>query len=134
MNSVHAYFGVATLSYLFVQLVFGIVIAYVPALFGGTAQAKALWKYHRVSGYLLLILVWITAELGTHAEFMVDNFPRPNLLWLYWVSLVLVAVGIGKRTDITKWGLQIRRNWLSPYNSICPYNAILSCIPGCYCM
>lgn len=110
MKSVHAYFGVATLSYLFVQLVFGIVMAYVPSVFGGTAQSKALWKYHRISGYLLLILVWITAELGAHAEFMVDNFPRPNLIWLYWVSLVLVIVGIAKRTDVSKWGLKNRHH------------------------
>lgn len=84
-------------------------MAYVPSVFGGTSQAKALWKYHRVSGYLLLIMVWITAQLGAHADFMVDNFPVPSFLWLYWVSLALVAIGVVKRTDVGKWGLKSRR-------------------------
>ncbi|KAI9279014.1 eukaryotic cytochrome b561-domain-containing protein [Umbelopsis sp. AD052] len=109
ITSAHASFGVLTLSYLLVQLLFGVFMAYIPSVFGGTSQAKALWKYHRVSGYLLLILVWITAQLGAHADFMVDNFPVPNFLWLYWVSLALVAIGIFKRTDVSKWGVKSRR-------------------------
>ncbi|KAH8552820.1 eukaryotic cytochrome b561-domain-containing protein [Umbelopsis sp. PMI_123] len=109
ITSTHASFGVLTLSYLLVQLLFGVFIAYVPSAFGGTSQAKALWKYHRVSGYVVLALVWITAQLGAHAEFMVNNFPVPSLMWLYWISLTLVAVGIIKKTDVNKWGLKGRR-------------------------
>ena len=33
-------------------------------LFGGGMKAKALWKYHRLSGYLLFPLMLITAHLG----------------------------------------------------------------------
>ncbi|KAG2174874.1 hypothetical protein INT43_005936 [Umbelopsis isabellina] len=110
ITSVHAHFGVFTFSFLFIQLLFGIVIAYAPSVVGGTPQAKSLWKYHRISGYVLLVLIWATAQLGAHAEFMVDNFPKPKLLWLYWVSLVLVSIGIAKRTDVSKWGVKRQRS------------------------
>ncbi|KAJ2957607.1 hypothetical protein NQZ79_g6699 [Umbelopsis isabellina] len=96
-------------SFLFIQLLFGIIIAYAPSVVGGTPQAKSLWKYHRISGYVLLVLIWATAQLGAHAEFMVDNFPKPKLLWLYWVSLALVSIGVAKRTDVSKWGLKRQR-------------------------
>lgn len=108
-GSVHAYFGIFTFSFLFVQLLFGIVIAYAPVVVGGTPHAKSLWKYHRISGYVLLVLIWATAQLGAHADFMVDNFPKPKLLWLYWVSLALVAIGIAQRTDVSKWGIKRQR-------------------------
>ncbi|KAM3581706.1 hypothetical protein VKS41_005868 [Umbelopsis sp. WA50703] len=107
--SAHAYFGVFTFSFLFIQLLFGVIIAYAPSVVGGTPQAKSLWKYHRISGYVLLILIWTTAQLGAHAEFMVTNFPKPKLIWLYLVSIVLIAIGVSKRVDVSKWGIKQHR-------------------------
>jgi hypothetical protein len=88
--------------------VFGFVIAFVPTIFGGVSQAKALWKYHRVSGYTFLILVWTTTLIGVHAAYFIVKFPAPSLLWLHWLALVMVMIGIIFRVDIGKWGLKKR--------------------------
>jgi hypothetical protein len=98
LKSFNEYFDTATLSYIVVQLVFGGIMSYIPSFFGGKAQTGVLWHYHRILGYLLLITLLNIAELGAQAGFMINHTPRPNLLWLYWVSLAVVLVAIGKRT------------------------------------
>jgi hypothetical protein len=98
LKSFNEYFDCATLSYYVLQLVF-VVMSYIPSFFGGKAQTEILWHYHRILGYLLLITLLNIAELGAQAGFMVNHIPRPNLLWLYWVSLAVLLVAIAKRTD-----------------------------------
>ncbi|KAI8142186.1 eukaryotic cytochrome b561-domain-containing protein [Fennellomyces sp. T-0311] len=103
-DSVHSQFGLTVFIYLLLQVIFGLTIAYVPNLFGGVAKAKQLWKFHRMSGYLLLVLVWITALLGAHTDTMYNNLPKPGLVWGYYIALILVAVGIAGRVRFSKWG------------------------------
>lgn len=75
-----------------------------PRIYGSVARAKGLWKYHRVFGYVLLVLVWLTAQLGVRADYMYNNLYSPKLIWLHWVSVFLIFGGIYTRIRFSKWG------------------------------
>ncbi|CAO0791963.1 unnamed protein product [Mucor circinelloides] len=105
-ESFHGKMGLFVFIYLFVQLVFGVSMALLPKqIFGSVDKAKSTWKYHRVFGYILLLLVWITAQLGVRADYMYNNLYSPHLIWLHWVSLVLVFGGLYSRIRFNKWGI-----------------------------
>lgn len=103
-ESFHAKMGLFVFIYLLLQLVFGITIAFAPQVFGSVEKGKQLWKYHRVFGYILLGLVWITAQLGVRADYMYNNLYSPHLLWLHWVAVLLVFGGIASRVRLSKFG------------------------------
>ncbi|KAL0096629.1 eukaryotic cytochrome b561-domain-containing protein [Phycomyces blakesleeanus] len=104
-TSGHAQLGVFVFSFLFVQVLFGIIIAVLPRVYGDQSNAKSLWKYHRVSGYLLLVLIWTTVQLGVRADYMFNNLWSPQLIWLHWLVVVLVGYGVLRRIRFGKWGL-----------------------------
>jgi len=61
----HGKFGLLSVVWLFIQLLFGASsVWFNGALLGGGAKAKALWKFHRLSGYILFPLLLTTAHLG----------------------------------------------------------------------
>ncbi|KAI8368337.1 eukaryotic cytochrome b561-domain-containing protein [Choanephora cucurbitarum] len=106
-ESFHGKLGLFVFIFLAVQLVFGITMAYFPEqVFGSVSNGKNLWKYHRISGYILLSLVWLTAQLGVRADYMYNNLYSVQLIWLHWVAVALVAFGVISRIRFTKWGLQ----------------------------
>lgn len=81
-------------------------MAFLPRqIFGSVDKAKSTWKYHRVFGYILLVLVWTTAQLGVRADYMYNNLYSPHLIWLHWVSLILVFSGLYGRIRFKKWGI-----------------------------
>ncbi|KAK4513707.1 uncharacterized protein ATC70_005712 [Mucor velutinosus] len=105
-ESFHGKMGLFVFIYLFVQLVFGVSMALLPKqIFGSVDKAKSTWKYHRVFGYILLLLVWITAQFGVRADYMYNNLYSPHLIWLHWVSLALVFGGLYSRIRFDKWGI-----------------------------
>ncbi|KAI8140474.1 eukaryotic cytochrome b561-domain-containing protein [Fennellomyces sp. T-0311] len=101
-DSMHGQFGLTIFVYLFLQAVFGVAMAYVPGLFGGVKNAKSLWKFHRMSGYILLALVWVTALLGAHTDTLSESMPAPGLMGANYVALVLVAIGVAGRIRVSK--------------------------------
>ncbi|THH13615.1 hypothetical protein EW146_g6631 [Bondarzewia mesenterica] len=61
----HGVFGLLSLTWLVVQFSFGAASVWFDgAALGGGLKAKRLWKYHRLSGYILLPLVFVTANFG----------------------------------------------------------------------
>jgi cytochrome b-561 len=102
-HSAHGYLGVITALVLLMQYIFGFLMWGVPAVFGGVDNAKALWKYHRYSGYLVLILVLVTVISA------VDTDYNRNVLDIkYWsiiVSVGLIVAGIFPRIQLTKMGI-----------------------------
>ncbi|KAF7311604.1 Cytochrome b561 domain-containing protein [Mycena kentingensis (nom. inval.)] len=64
-HSWHGKFGIAAMTWIVVQVLLGGGSVWFGGVaFGGGAKAKSIWKYHRVSGYLLYILLMIVANLG----------------------------------------------------------------------
>ncbi|PWW74775.1 hypothetical protein C7212DRAFT_365265 [Tuber magnatum] len=64
-ESPHAILGVIIYSVLLVQGFIGFTQYFVPGLYGGVGNAKALYKYHRVSGYFLLTLFLVNVILAS---------------------------------------------------------------------
>jgi len=61
----HGTFGIFCMAWLFFQIILGAgSVWFGGVVFGGGMKAKALWKYHRVSGYILFPLLLFTVHLG----------------------------------------------------------------------
>ena len=82
----------------------GITQYYTPQLYGSEVNAKSIWKYHRMSGYVLL-----TLALGTVAAATQTPTGKNTLhlkLWAVLVCSVLVLVGMLPRIKKQKLGLE----------------------------
>jgi len=64
-TSWHGTFGLITVSWLVLQSALGAgSVWFDGAAFGGGHKAKLVWKYHRLSGYILLLCLLVTVNLG----------------------------------------------------------------------
>ncbi|KAJ7470335.1 hypothetical protein FB451DRAFT_1474087 [Mycena latifolia] len=61
----HGKFGIASMGWICIQVLLGGgSVWFGGAAFGGGMKAKAIWKYHRLSGYVLFALLVLTSHLG----------------------------------------------------------------------
>lgn len=107
-HSVHGYLGVLTSVVLLVQYIFGFLMWGVPGVFGGIDNAKALWKYHRISGYLLFILILATVTSAVWTDFNVNVLKIR--LWAVIVAIALIVLGVYPRLHPRKLGFNIGRH------------------------
>jgi hypothetical protein len=75
-----------------IQLLFGILAAYVPSLFGGVARAKSLYRYHRISGYFLFSLLWVTALYGVKTPFLLVG--HEYVRYIYYISVTCLTLAL----------------------------------------
>lgn len=101
-HAAHGYFGVATGAVLAVQVLVGLTMWAVPALYGGEARAKAVWKYHRMSGYAILVLLLATVASASRTDYNEGVLRLP--LWSLAVLSVLIVVGTFPRIKKQKLG------------------------------
>ncbi|KAH6640779.1 eukaryotic cytochrome b561-domain-containing protein [Chaetomium tenue] len=103
-HSPHAYLGSATLTLLLLQYLFGFTIWAVPRVWGGEDAAKALWKYHRWTGYaaLALLLATVMAAMDTDYNKAVMKVPDR---WVV-VAGVWIVIGVFPRVHLRKLGLR----------------------------
>jgi hypothetical protein len=87
--------------YMLLQFSLGALIAYVPGLFGGATRAKRLYKYHRLSGYVLMVFLWTATLYGVSKPFVL---PGSKFLWVYYASTALIFTGLLYRTRLSKLG------------------------------
>jgi cytochrome b-561 len=102
-HAVHGYLGVASGAVMAVQLLVGITMWAVPALYGGEARAKAVWKYHRMSGYSLLVLLLSTVASAARTDY--NDAVLHMSLWVPAVLSVAIIVGTFPRIQKQKLGL-----------------------------
>lgn len=107
-HSAHGYLGVITAIVLLVQYIFGFLMWGVPAVFGGVDNAKALWKYHRWSGYSLYILLLATVLSATSTDY--NKNVLDIKLWAVVVAVVLTVLGVYPRIHKRKLGID---RWLA---------------------
>lgn len=100
-HSVHAYIGVVTLIVLGVQYLVGFTMWATPALYGGRENALAVWKYHRVSGYVVLVLLLATVCASTKTDYVKNVLKLP--LWAPVVTSVLIVSGVFPRIQKHKF-------------------------------
>ena len=101
--SPHAILGLITYIIFAIQAIIGITQYYFPNLYGGIDNAKAVWKYHRISGYVLLVLSFVTiaasAETGTGKDTLGLK------LWALIVASIITLIGVLPRIKKQKLGL-----------------------------
>lgn len=74
-----------------------------PRLYGGEQRVRAVWKYHRYSGYLVLVLLLATicsAAKTPYAEQVLHL-----KLWATVLASILVVAGVFPRIQKQKLGL-----------------------------
>lgn len=100
--SPHSILGLVTYIMVLLQLVAGITAYFFPGLYGGEDNAKALYKYHRVGGYLTLTMMLATICAATKTDFNINVLQMQ--LWAIVVASVIVVVGIAPRIRRSKFG------------------------------
>ncbi|KAL1916267.1 uncharacterized protein VTP21DRAFT_5884 [Calcarisporiella thermophila] len=104
-QSLHSWFGVATLSYIVCQSLVGVSMVYFPNVFGGVQKARGMWRFHRMSGYAMLFLAWTTAVLGTNTSWARANL-QPQFWVVVWGSVPVVLFGVVMGVRLSKFGIE----------------------------
>ncbi|KAK2812759.1 hypothetical protein FQN50_001088 [Emmonsiellopsis sp. PD_5] len=95
-RSPHAIMGLVTYILIFLQAAVGVAQYFVPrAVFGSVDRGKAVYKYHRVSGYVVLVMELATVAAATQTDYNKVILHIP--LWAVLVASVLVVGGVGAR-------------------------------------
>jgi membrane protein YdbS with pleckstrin-like domain len=84
------------------QATVGITQYFTPGLYGGEDNAKALYKYHRVWGYITLVMMLATVCAATQTSFNVNVLQMQ--LWAIVAAAVVVLVGVVPRIRLSKFG------------------------------
>ncbi|OLN95309.1 Cytochrome b561 [Colletotrichum chlorophyti] len=101
-HSVHGYLGVTVSIILLLQYLVGFTMWATPKLYGGEDRAKSVWKYHRWSGYVVLVLLLLTVATATDTPY---NYNVLKLkLWAVVVTALLILIGIIPRVQKQKLG------------------------------
>ncbi|KAI2610932.1 eukaryotic cytochrome b561-domain-containing protein [Hypoxylon fragiforme] len=102
-HSVHGYLGVIASFWLLAQYIVGFTMFGLPQLYGGEANAKKMWKYHRSSGYVLLLFLAATVVSATQTDYNIGVLKLK--LWAMIVISVLLVIGVFPRIKKHKLGL-----------------------------
>ncbi|KAG0155202.1 hypothetical protein PDIDSM_776 [Penicillium digitatum] len=102
--SPHGLLGLVTYIAIVLQAVVGVIQFSLPVTILGSVDAgKRIYKYHRWSGYVLLLLEMATVVAATQTTYNVTAIHIP--LWVVLVSVVLILAGVGARIKTHKLGL-----------------------------
>jgi len=100
-TSAHGIMGLITYIFIFSQAFVGFVQFYVPQqVLGSVDRGKSIYKYHRMSGYLILVMALATICAATQTTFNADVL---HVKW--WAALVagiLVLAGVLPRIKKSK--------------------------------
>ncbi|KAJ3146376.1 hypothetical protein HDU89_006241 [Geranomyces variabilis] len=102
-ESLHARVGLAVYLLFFLQALFGALVVYAPSLFGGEGRAKAMYKYHRLSGYLTFLLSLVAVAAATQTDWN-KNMGKIQL-WPVILGGGLLVVGLGAGMKPSKLGI-----------------------------
>ncbi|CAD6445480.1 ddfba0c9-58e8-4ab4-bf2a-cabf86f5da26 [Sclerotinia trifoliorum] len=104
-ESAHAILGLTTYILLLLQSLIGTTQYFTPTLYGTPSpqNAKKIYKYHRASGYLILLLMLATIAAATWTPFNENALHIKS--WAVISCAVLMLVGIVPRIKKQKLGL-----------------------------
>jgi len=102
-TNVHGVMGLITYILIFLQALIGFSQFYIPnQVFGSVEKGKAIYKYHRMSGYVILVMALATICAATQTTFNADVLHIK--LWAVIVAGILVLIGIIPRIKKSKMG------------------------------
>ena len=82
----------------------GLTQYFTPRVYGSVENAKSVYKYHRMSGYVLLVLSFATVAAATQTGF--NTGVLHIQLWAVIVASVITLVGVLPRVRKGKFGLK----------------------------
>lgn len=102
--SPHGILGLLTVIFVVLQALVGVVQYFLPVpVLGSVDAGKRVYKYHRWTGYVLLLLESATVLAATQTGFNLAALRIP--VWAVVVTLILMWVGVGSRIRKQKLGL-----------------------------
>ncbi|KAF4628599.1 hypothetical protein G7Y89_g9550 [Cudoniella acicularis] len=101
-ESPHAILGLITYILLGIQALVGFTAYFTPSIYGSVNTAKSLYKYHRISGYLVLTLILATVAAATQTDY--NKTTLDIKLWAVLLSAILILIGIIPRIKKQKLG------------------------------
>lgn len=101
-QSTHGKVGLVVYILIVIQFFAGAAAFYTPNLFGSVDNAKSLYKYHRMSGYVIITLSAVTICLATQTTF--NKNMLHIRLWATVVASVLLVAGLIPRIKKRKLG------------------------------
>lgn len=101
-ESPHAILGLTTYILVAIQAFVGITQFFLPGMYGGIDNAKALYKYHRLSGYAIILVMLATICAATQTDF--NKTVLGMQLWAVIAASVIVILGLGARIRLSKFG------------------------------
>lgn len=101
-ESPHAIMGLITYILLLIQATIGFTQYLVPQLYGSVDNAKKIYKYHRISGYVVLALGLATVAAATQTDYSKDILHIQ--LWAVLVASVVTLAGVLPRIKKQKLG------------------------------
>jgi hypothetical protein len=72
---------------------------YFPHTFGSIDKAKRIYKYHRLSGYLVWSLILVNCILGTQSTWFLGVWDNT---WVWVVFGVVAFMGVVSRVRLSK--------------------------------
>jgi len=94
----HAKFGLVALIWIVLQVIVGAASAWI-----GTPTAKAVYKYHRLSGYLLFPWLLVTVHLGgAWADWTTGNTTYGTSVVIYTILPIITLVSVYARVRPSK--------------------------------
>lgn len=103
-ESPHAILGLLFYILLFLQALVGFTQYYTPSLYGGVNNAKAIWKYHRASGYVAAVVGLMTVCAAGWTTYNLSVLHMQQ--WALIVASVLVLIGVVPRIKLQKLGFK----------------------------
>lgn len=103
-ESAHARLGLAFYILVYIQAIVGFTQYYVPQLYGSVDNAKSVYKYHRMAGYIIAVLGLATICAATWTTYNLNVGGIQH--WAVIVASVLVLVGVVPRIRLSKFGIK----------------------------
>ena len=91
-ESPHAILGITTYVILLIQALVGFTQYYTPSLYGGADNAKAIYKYHRISGYIVSMLLLATLVAATYTTFNINVIHISRIAIGFAAGFVLIGI------------------------------------------
>ncbi|EXJ74323.1 uncharacterized protein A1O5_02619 [Cladophialophora psammophila CBS 110553] len=102
-QSVHGKMALVAYILIFLQWLLGAAAFYLPeTIFGSIDRAKSLYKYHRISGYVLVVYLLAVVAAATQTDYN-KRFIHIKL-WAVIVASILVLAGVIPRIKKHKLG------------------------------
>jgi len=103
-TSWHGRFGLVAIIWIVLQISIGAgSVWFGGTVFGGGAKAKAVYKYHRLSGYVLFLWLLVTVHLaGAWSTWMVDHTAFVTSFIAYTIAPAIVLMSVYARMRTSK--------------------------------